>query len=72
MKWETPSGEVEMALGKGHQAIQDQALGITKWDKSEKRVKLVDIEYFKAKCVNPPEGVKALEWIKSGFQGAEC
>jgi branched-chain amino acid transport system substrate-binding protein len=72
MKWDTPSGLVEMALGNGHQAIQDQALGVTKWDKVEKRVKLVDIEYFKARCVNPPEGVKTLEWIKNGFQGAEC
>ena len=72
MKWDTPSGLVEMALGNGHQAIQDQALGVTKWDKSEKRVKLVDIEYFKARCVNPPEGIKSLEWIKSGFQGADC
>ena len=41
-------------------------------NKSEKRVKLVDIEYFKARCVNPPKGVKTLEWIKNGFQGAEC
>ena len=72
MKWDTPSGKVEMALGKGHQAIQDQALGVTKWDNTEKRVKLVDIEYFKARCVNPPEGIKSLEWIKSGFKGADC
>ena len=72
LKWDTPSGIAEMALGKGHQAIQDQALGITKWDKKEKRVKLVDIEYFKARCVNPPEGIKAIDWIKSGFPGASC
>ncbi|MDC0651675.1 ABC transporter substrate-binding protein [Alphaproteobacteria bacterium] len=72
LKWETPSGNVEMALGNGHQAIQDMALGITKWDNEEKRVKLVDIEYFKARCVNPPEGIKSLEWIKNGFEGAEC
>ncbi len=72
LKWETPSGNVEMALGNGHQAIQDMALGITKWDNEEKRVKLVEIEYFKARCVNPPEGIKSLEWIKNGFEGAEC
>ena len=51
LKWDTPSGEAEMALGKGHQAIQDQAIGklngIVK-----KRVELVEIEHFKAKCVN--------------------
>ncbi len=72
LKWETPSGFAEMALGNGHQAIQDQALGITKWDKKEKRVKIVDIEKFKARCVNPPAGVSSLDWIKSGFEGADC
>ena len=72
LKWDTPSGPAEMALGKGHQAIQDMALGITTWDKKEKRAKLVDIEYFKAECVNPPEGIKALDWIKSGFKGVSC
>ena len=34
----------------------------------KKRVELVEIEYFKAKCVNPPEGIKSLDWIKEGFQ----
>ena len=72
MRWETPSGTAHMALGNGHQAIQDTAVGITKWDKKEKRVKIVDIENFKANCVNPPEGVNSLEWIKSGFKGADC
>ena len=72
LKWETPSGMAEMALGNGHQAIQDMALGVTKWDKNEKRTKLVDIEFFKAECVNPPEGIRALEWIKGGFEGVSC
>ena len=72
LKWETPSGMAEMALGNGHQAIQDMAIGVTKWDKNEKRTKLVDIEFFKAECVNPPEGIRALEWIKGGFEGVSC
>ena len=72
MKWDTPSGEAKMALGNGHQAIQDQAIGKSKWNNDKKRVELVEIEYFKAKCVNPPEGVKSLDWIKDGFEGAEC
>tara|TARA_Y100000589_G_scaffold324351_1_gene360403 strand:- start:1830 stop:3110 length:1281 start_codon:yes stop_codon:yes gene_type:complete len=72
LKWETPSGFAEMAIGNGHQAIQDMAIGITKWDKDEKRVKIVDIEHFNARCVNPPENVTALNWIKEGFKGAEC
>jgi branched-chain amino acid transport system substrate-binding protein len=72
LKWDTPSGEAEMALGNGHQAIQDQAIGKTKWNSAKKRVELVEIEYFKAKCVNPPEGIKSLDWIKQGFPGADC
>ena len=72
LKWDTPSGPAVMSLGKGHQAIQDMAIGVTTWDKKEKRAKLVDIEYFKAECVNPPQGIKALDWIKGGFKGAKC
>ena len=48
------------------------ALGVTAWDKEEKRAKLINIEYFNAECVNPPEGIKALDWIKSGFEGSNC
>ena len=72
LQWETPSGSASMALGNGHQAIQDMALGVTAWDKKEKRAKLINIEYFKAECVNPPEGIKALDWIKGGFKGPDC
>ncbi len=72
LKWDTPSGEAVMALGNGHQAIQDQAIGKSKWNSDKRRVEIVDIEYFKAKCVNPPEGIKSLDWIKGGFQNAEC
>ena len=36
LKWDTPSGEAEMALGNGHQAIQDQAIGKTKWNSTKK------------------------------------
>jgi branched-chain amino acid transport system substrate-binding protein len=33
---------------------------------------LVDVVDYPAECVNPPEGVKSLDWIRSGFEGAEC
>ena len=72
LEWDTPSGPASMALGNGHQAIQDMALGVTAWDKEEKRDKLINIEYFKSECVNPPEGIKALDWIKGGFEGPDC
>ncbi|MDX1329951.1 MAG: ABC transporter substrate-binding protein [Burkholderiaceae bacterium] len=70
--FDTPSGPVEMAIGDGHQAIQGNAIGISKWNAQENRVELVDVEYFSAKCINPPNGVMSEEWIKEGFPGAEC
>ena len=33
---------------------------------------LVDIQNFPAECVNPPPGVKAIDWIKGGMAGAKC
>ena len=72
LEWEAPSGKIQMVLGGGHQAIQPNAIGTTKWDKDAGKMTLVDIEYYAAECVNPPDGVKAVEWIKAGFPGAKC
>ena len=72
LEWEAPSGKIRMVLGGGHQAIQPNAIGTTKWDKDAGQMTLVDIEYYAAECVNPPDGVKAVEWIKAGFPGAKC
>ncbi len=71
-KWETPSGEVELALANGHQAIQANAVGRFKYDPQKKEPEIVDIKYYPARCVNPPPGVKSIDWIKSGFKGAQC
>ena len=72
LEWDAPSGHVKMALGEGHQAIQSNAVGRTKWGADKKMVRLVDIERFSADCVNPPSGVKAEDWIAQGFPGAKC
>lgn len=72
LAWDAPAGHIRMALGKGHQAIQDAAVGRTKWDPARKMMTLVDIVYYDAECVNPPEGMKSIDWIKSGFKGAKC
>jgi branched-chain amino acid transport system substrate-binding protein len=72
IEWDAPSGHIKMALGDGHQAIQSNAAGRTKWDADAKMVKLVDIVHFKAECVNPPPGVKSADWIAEGFPGAKC
>mgnify|MGYP007128606977 CR=1 FL=1 len=56
----------------GHQAIQPIAFSRTKYNAEKKRVDLVDIVNFEAECVNPPPGVKAIDWIKGGMKNDKC
>jgi branched-chain amino acid transport system substrate-binding protein len=72
LEWESPAGRIRMALGDGHQAIQDNAIGRTKYDAAKKMVVMEDIQRFPAECVNPPATMKAEDWIKAGFPGAKC
>ncbi|MEQ1807150.1 MAG: ABC transporter substrate-binding protein [Burkholderiaceae bacterium] len=71
-EWDTPAGKVRMALGGGHQAVQDTAIGKTRYDAAKKMVMLEDIQRFPADCVNPPPNMKSEDWIKAGFPGAKC
>lgn len=70
--FETPSGTVSMSISNGHQAVQETAYGTYKYDKEKGVATLVNIKRFKASCVNPPAGMKSIDWIKSGFKGAQC
>ncbi len=70
--WESPAGTIRMALGDGHQAIQDTAIGRTRWDAGRKMVVLEDIQRFPAECVNPPANMKSDDWLKAGLPGAKC
>ena len=72
LEWESPAGRIRMTLGGGHQAIQDTAIGKTRYDAAKKMVVLEDIQRFAAECVNPPANMKSEEWIKAGFPGAKC
>src|SRR6516164_7887501 len=72
IEWDAPPGHIKLALGDGHQAIQSNAAGRSKWDPDAKMVRLVDIERFAAECVNPPPGIKSVDWIAQGFPGAKC
>jgi branched-chain amino acid transport system substrate-binding protein len=63
---------VKMALGDGHQAITENGYGITKWDPKAGELKLEKVKFYPAECVNPPEGVDSVEWIKGGMKGAKC
>jgi len=66
MTFEGPGGTVRMAIGKGHQAIMETAYGTTKLVNG--KLTLVDVKRYPAEKVNPPEGVKSADWIKSGFK----
>ncbi len=72
LEFDSPSGKVSMSLSDGHQASQETAYGTYKFDKATGKGTLVNIKRYSATCVNPPAGVKSLDWIKSGFKGAVC
>jgi len=71
-EWQSPGGLIQMKNGDGHQAIQPIAISRTKYNAEKKRVDLVDIVNFPAECVNPPPGMKSMDWIKGGMAGAKC
>lgn len=71
LEYEGPSGTVSMALGNGHQAIQETAYGVFHLD-PQSGPTIVDIVRYKAECVNPPADLTAEEWIAGGFAGATC
>ncbi|MDX1487388.1 MAG: ABC transporter substrate-binding protein [Acidiferrobacterales bacterium] len=72
LEYDAPNGKVRMAISGGHQAIQDTAYGLYKYDKKTGQGTVTNVQYYKAECVNPPEGQKSLDWINSGFKGAKC
>lgn len=72
LEFSTPSGLVSMALANGHQAITETAYGTYKYDKESGKGILINIKRYSADCVNPPADMKSLDWIQSGFKGANC
>lgn len=66
LTFEGPGGPVKMALGKGHQAVMDAAVGTTKVEGGQ--LKIVDVVRYAANKVNPPDGIKSEAWIKSGLK----
>jgi branched-chain amino acid transport system substrate-binding protein len=64
--FETPSGTIKMALGKGHQAIEETVYGQAKT--VDGKLTFQNVKRYAADKVNPPEGVKSADWIKAGFK----
>ncbi|MFZ5558902.1 MAG: ABC transporter substrate-binding protein [Pseudomonadota bacterium] len=70
LDFEAPSGTVKMAIGKGHQAIQEMIYG--RFRLQGGKPVIVDVKRYPAECVNPPDGVASEQWIAQGFPGAKC
>ena len=72
IEYDSPSGNVKMALGGGHQGIQATAYGTYRFNKQKNQPELVDVVRFAAECVNPPPDKGSEEWLKAGMPGAKC
>lgn len=71
LEFETPSGTIKMALGRGHQAVEPMRLGMTgAFDAATGERTLENVIEFPIECVNPPAGTTSEEWISGGFKGA--
>jgi branched-chain amino acid transport system substrate-binding protein len=63
LSFDTPTGQIRMALGKGHQAIEPAAYGTAK--SVGGKLTLINVKQYPADRVNPPEGTKSADWIKN-------
>jgi branched-chain amino acid transport system substrate-binding protein len=72
ISYEAPNGQVKLALGNGHQGIQETAYGTYRFNKQKAQPEIVDVMRFPAECVNPPPGINAEDWIKGGMKDAKC
>ena len=66
LKFESVAGTVDMALGKGHQAVQHVPYGTVK--KVDGKITLINIKYYPPDQISPPDGMKSIDWIRSGFK----
>jgi branched-chain amino acid transport system substrate-binding protein len=66
LTFQSPSGKVMMKLGKGHQAVQGTAYGTTRTVGG--KIVIENIKYYPVEQVQPPEGVRSIDWIKGGLK----
>jgi branched-chain amino acid transport system substrate-binding protein len=72
IEFEGPSAHIKLAIGNGHQGIQEIAYGTFRFNKEKNTPELVDVMRFPAECVNPPNEGSADDWLKGGMKGAKC
>lgn len=66
LKFESVAGTVDMALGKGHQAVQAVPYGTVKV--VDGKPTLVNVKFYAPELISPPDGMKSIDWIRSGFK----
>jgi branched-chain amino acid transport system substrate-binding protein len=66
LTFDSPAGRVMMKLGKGHQAVTGTAYGTTRTVNGQ--VMVGNIKYYALERVQPPEGIKSIDWIKGGMK----
>lgn len=72
LSFEAPSGTVNMARSKGHQAVQSVSFGEYQFDAKSGKATVAKVKTYAGECVMPPDGTTSSDWIKAGFPGAKC
>ncbi|MGL4409298.1 MAG: ABC transporter substrate-binding protein [Zoogloea sp.] len=72
LKFEAPSGTVDMSRSKGHQAVQGVSYGEYQFDAKTGKASVTKVKSYAGECLMPPDGVAPADWIKAGFPGAKC
>jgi branched-chain amino acid transport system substrate-binding protein len=65
-KFESVAGIVDMSLGKGHQAVQHVPYGTVRM--VDGKPTLTNVKYYTPDQISPPDGIKSIDWIRSGFK----
>ena len=63
LTWESPAGTVTMRSD--HQAVHGGMVGVTKYSKKYGFAILDQIKELKAEEINPPLGMKTMDWVRS-------
>jgi branched-chain amino acid transport system substrate-binding protein len=73
LEFPSPSGDIQMSLGKGHQAVEEAVYGTAgTYNPALKEVEITRIIRYPVRCVNPPQDMTTEQWIREGFPGNDC
>lgn len=72
LSFEAPSGTVNMARVKGHQAVQSVSFGEYQFEPQSGKATVTKVKTYAGECLMPPDGTSPADWIKAGFPGAKC